>query len=99
MDVDLTHRVTIQSKGRSGDVIVGLDELDLVFWWEFGGGTCVAIIHAPSPEEWLHQHPLNRHPRSAFLQALAAELRKLQCPGCSYEVTSHGILFHEPGSP
>ncbi len=89
----LRGKVRVESQGRSGDVVVTLADGDVSFWWEFGGGNCIAMVQVPNSQQW-KQHLLKRYPRNEFLEALAAEVSALQCPGASHTISENFIAFH-----
>jgi hypothetical protein len=74
-------------------LLVVLDGGPHRFWWEFGGGDCIAIVTVPTPEEWTRIPALAAYPRDAFLDALAREIVRTQCPGARYAIESQSILF------
>lgn len=93
--LSLNGKVRIESHGRSGDIIVSLGGMEVSFWWELGGGNCIATVQVPDPEQWRATYPLRKYPRAEFLEALAAEVSAIQCPGASHSVSGNSIEFHE----
>lgn len=94
--LDLSGRVSVQSDGRAGTVRLALDAGGHDFWWEFGGGDCLAIVTVPSAAEWARVPALAAHDRDAFLDALAREVTRLQCPNARYEIEPQAIVFRNP---
>ncbi|WP_159816168.1 hypothetical protein [Cyanobium sp. Copco_Reservoir_LC18] len=92
--LSLSGQVCIESQGRSGDVVITLPGGEVRFWWEFGGGTCIAIVQVPDPQQWEQQALLHPYPRVAFLEALAAELSALQCPAATHKISENVLEFH-----
>jgi hypothetical protein len=92
--LSLSGQVRIESQGRSGDVVITLPGGDVRFWWEFGGGTCIAIVQVPDSQQWQRQALLHHYPRGAFLEALAAEVTALQCPGATNQISENFLEFH-----
>lgn len=92
--LSLSRRVRIESQGRSGDVVITLPGGEVRFWWEFGGGTCIAIVQVPDSQQWEQQALLHHDPRVAFLEALEAEVSALQCPGASHSISENCIAFY-----
>ena len=90
----LRGQVRVTSQGRSGDVVITLPDGVVRFWWEFGGGTCIAIVHIPDAQQWHQQALLHPYPRVAFLEALAAEVSALQCPGATHKISENFLEFH-----
>ncbi|MDX2167434.1 MAG: hypothetical protein SF182_10240 [Deltaproteobacteria bacterium] len=91
----LGDRVTITSDGRSGTVRVKLARGHHDFWWELGGGDCLAIVSVPAADEWARLPELADYPRDLFLDALAREVRQLQCPQARYELEPRAIVFKQ----
>jgi hypothetical protein len=89
--VNLVGKVDVRATGRCGQVMVSLGPGEASFYWEYGGGDCIAIVSVPSEEEWTSTAPLREYPRNDFLDALARELIGLQCPGARFEVSSRFI--------
>jgi hypothetical protein len=92
--LSLRGQVRVTSQGRSGDVVITLPGGDVRFWWEFGGGTCIAIVQVPDSQQWEQQDLLHHYPRVAFLEALAAEVSALQCPGARHKISENVLEFH-----
>lgn len=91
--INLTGCITVDAEGRSGEIRVALDRGSHAFWWEFGGGDCLAVIAVPGAQEWTQVPALAGYPRDAFLEALAREVGRLQCPSARYEIEPRAILF------
>lgn len=92
--LSLRGKVSIESHGRSGDIVISLGASDVRFWWEFGGGDCIAIVQVPDAQQWAQQAPLHPYPRVEFLEALAAEVSALQCPGATHTISETFIAFY-----
>jgi hypothetical protein len=91
---NLSGKVRIDSQGRSGDVVITLPDGEVLFWWEFGGGDCIAFVQIPNSQQWKLQHPLKNYPRLEFLEALAEEVSALQCPGATHTISENFIEFY-----
>jgi hypothetical protein len=91
----LPGHVTVTTDGRSGTVRVSLHGGHHDFWWEFGGGDCLAIVTVPSADEWAQLPRLAKYPREPFLAALAREIRRQQCPQARYEIEPRAIVFRQ----
>ena len=94
--MDLTNCVLIEQSGRSGRISVSVGGKVLPFEWEFGGGTTVAIIPVPSPEQWQAHEPWQSLDRSATLDALGRELCRLKCKSCSYHFDARFLEIRNP---
>jgi hypothetical protein len=47
-----SRRVEYGPSGRGGNLYYVDTETRIEFWWEFGGGDCIAIIDEPTREHW-----------------------------------------------
>lgn len=83
----------ITQDGRGGQIIARLDGGSHAFWWEFGGGNCVAFISVPTVEQWPGIPTLAPHPRGEFLQAMADDVGRRQCPGARAIIGADSIVF------
>ena len=74
------------SQGRHGYVHYKDMTGELSFYFEFGGGNCVAIINIPSPTEWskLTNRPLTE--REGILFFVAEQVTKDQVQNGYYEI-------------
>jgi len=88
-------RIGVTQDGRSGEVNVELASGTHAFYWEIGGGTCVAYVSVPTAEEWPRVAALAPHPREVFLQALAREVGRRQCPTARYAIERDAIVYSE----
>lgn len=86
-------RFEITQEGRGGNVIARLQSGSHAFWWEFGGGNCVAFIAVPTAEQWRDIPALAPHPRGEFLQAMADDVGRRQCPGARAIIGADSIVF------
>ena len=88
-------KVLFAESGREGAVIAELATGRHEFYWEFGGGDCVAIVSVPRAHEWGKFPALAPHPRDEFIAALAREVGAQQCPSARIEITADAILFRQ----
>ena len=88
-------RIGFTQDGRSGEVNVELASGTHAFYWEFGGGACVAYMSVPTAEEWPRVAALAPHPRDAFLDALAREVGRQQCPRARFAIERNAIVYSE----
>ena len=91
----IADRIRYLQDGRSGHVVVDLPGGIHSFYWEFGGGRCVAFVSVPTAREWPGIAALAPYPRDDFLRELAHEVRARQCPNASIEVSHNAIAFME----
>lgn len=94
--MDFAGRIVVQRKGRNGRVAVCLGDDHFSFYWEFGGGNCIATVDVPDTREWGELEPYRRYPRASFLAGLAQEIARLECPLAGIEIGERGIYFLEP---
>lgn len=97
--MEFTDRVVVQKKGRNGRIVVTQGADRFTFYWEFGGGNCIASVDVPDPEAWRDQEPYCRYPRDSFLAGLAREIARLECPQAGIEIGERGIHFLAASSP
>lgn len=85
------RRLEYINNGRSGRVIYkdGLGELE--FYYEFGGGNCVAIIFIPSVNEWTAQTKRNINERHEILTFIAEQIIKDKSPDSYSEISGSYI--------
>lgn len=91
--MDLRGKVEVTQDGRSGSVVVTLPGGTRSFWWEFGGGACIAFVSVPSPAQWAADPLLAALPRQSLLQSLGAEVARQQCAGARIVVDDSSIAF------
>ena len=91
--MDLRGKVSITQDGRSGSVVVTLPDGTRSFWWEFGGGDCIAFVSVPDSLRWAADPLLAALPREAFLRVLAEQVAARQCPGARIEIDDTSIAF------
>lgn len=91
--MDARHgRVTIRENGRSGTVHYRGAGGELDFWWEFGGGDTVAILHVGTAGEWAMQHPWALPHRDEILRRVADEVIRQRAPTCVAAVDDEGFM-------
>jgi hypothetical protein len=86
--------VRIEQDGRGGAIVVTLPAGEMRWWWEFGGGDCLAFVHVPDGEQWESDPRLRAYPRAAFLAELGAHIAARQCPGARIVVGERFIEFY-----
>lgn len=94
--MDFSGKVSVEKRGRSGHVLVEVDDRTLRFYWEYGGGNCIAMVAVPDPAEWSALHPHRDFERRAFLAGLAVEMARQECPHATIEIASEAVYFLEP---
>lgn len=86
--------VRIEQQGRGGEIVITLPTCEWRWWWEFGGGDCLAFVHVPDDAQWESDPRLGGYPRKAFLTELGALIAARQCPGAQIVVGERFIEFH-----
>lgn len=94
----MKQRLEYVSQGRGGSLIYKDNDGQIRFYYEFGGGNCVAIIFIPSEAEWADQTGRPIAERNAILDFIAAQAITDQAPGCYYKISDNSIeLFRKGG--
>lgn len=86
-------KLRITQDGRSGSIEAEVDGVALSFWWEFGGGDCIAFIDVPTPAQWRVRFPTLAGRRDEILGAIAVEVRDRQCSGARIALDDNAISF------
>lgn len=81
------------SDGRSGRVIYQDVFSELSFYFEFGGGNCVAIIDIPGPKKWEKETKRALADRESIVQFIAEKCRQDQVPDGYYKISDNYIEF------
>ena len=84
-------QVLFISRGKSGHVLYERDNQAIRFYYELGGGNCLAIIYVPTTEEWLHQTGMPVHDRLSVLTYIANQAIKKQAPNSQYIIRENCI--------
>lgn len=71
-------RLQYSSEGRGGSVIYQDAVSTIRFYYEFGGGNCVAIIFIPGVATWVNETGRSLEERDAILQFVADRCLKDQ---------------------
>jgi len=79
------------SNGRHGYVVYKDHTGELSFYYEFGGGNCVAIMNVPSEAEWSKQTNRPLADRDEILTFVAAQATKDQVQNGYYEIKESWI--------
>lgn len=88
-----SRHIIYENSGRSGRVIYVEGETRIPFYYEIGGGECVAYIEIPSAEQWevVTQTPLAR--REDIIQFMAASVHARQAPHCRIEIGDCSVAY------
>lgn len=79
------------NEGRGGYVVYKDGRTDIKFFFEYGGGNCVAIIYVPTSNEWTNETSQPITERNAILTFVAEQAIKDQAPKSYYELSDNCI--------
>lgn len=91
--MNLDAQFSISQDGRGGNIVATTADGIHTFWWEFGGGDCIAFIDVPDESQWMQIPALAALPRAQFLENMARVVGNRQCPGASYRVGARSIEY------
>ena len=78
-------------EGRSGKVIYRDAHGDIGFYYEFGGGECVAVINIPTVENWTAETGRSTTERDKILRFVAERTTRDQTKSGSWRIRAHWI--------
>lgn len=84
------------NKGRGGTVVYRDEKGELNFFFEYGGGNCIAIIYVPAIDEWIKTSGRPVEDRQAVLSFIAEQIIKDKAPGCNYMLSTNCIEIFIP---
>lgn len=96
--MEFRDQVVVHRKGRNGQVVVTQGADRFSFYWEFGGGDCLAMIEVPDAQSWRALEPHCHYARHEFLRGLAAEVARRECPGARIEIGDNTVYFYTASS-
>ena len=79
-------RVEIVVNGRDGHIIYHEGPQAASFYWEFGGGGVVAIIHGGSSLEWRKKYPWAADRRPEIIDRIVEEAIRQKAPTCEADM-------------
>lgn len=74
----MRRKLLYTNQGRSGYVVYQDDKPDIHFYFEFGGGDCVAIINIPTDEEWMQITGRKHEEREEIIHFIAEQATREQ---------------------
>ncbi len=80
-------------EGREGYVAYKDDSGLIKFYYEFGGGDCVTIMHIPSAADWVQSTGRSLESRQDILLFTANELLQTQVRNGRFEIADETIKF------
>ena len=89
--------VEIVTKGRDGQIVYRESSHAASFYWEFGGGDVIAIIHGGSASLWNEKYPWATDRRRDVLERVISELIRQKARTCTANIDeeSGAILLRE----
>jgi len=90
----MSAKISYKNKGRSGSVIYQSENVELEFYYELGGGDCVAIISIPLEKDWEKKTQTSKKLRHSILDLMARQVLKDKVPDGTYQITSDAIEFY-----
>ena len=92
--MNIEAQFSISQDGRGGNITATLaDGNTHSFWWEFGGGDCIAFVDVPDPSQWSRISALAELPRAQFLEDMARVVGQRKCPGAHYRIGDRSIEY------
>lgn len=88
-----TRTLQYTSEGRSGTVIYVEGDTRISFYYELGGGNCVASIDIPTKEQWEASTKTAPDRRDDIIDFVARRARDQQASGCNIEISDRSISF------
>ena len=80
------QKLEYSSQGREGYVVYKDEISTLKFYYEFGGGNCVAIISVPKADKWESQTKRSVSERETILKFVAEQATKDQVKDGYFEL-------------
>lgn len=78
-------------EGRSGYIIYKEGQSRITFFFEYGGGNCVAIIYIPAIHEWENKTKRPLADRETIVRFVAEQCVKDKAPACTYILSDNCI--------
>lgn len=75
------------NQGRGGYVVYKDSHSEIILFFEYGGGNCVAIIYVPTTENWTNKTNRPIADRQTILTFVAEQAIKDQAPNSYYELS------------
>jgi hypothetical protein len=85
MMMDKDFSIEIIYHGRSGEIRYREAAGGIIFYWEFGGGRCVAILYGPSAKEWDAAYPWAQGRREIIFRRVGEYVRDEKARQCGLE--------------
>jgi len=87
-------RVEIVVNGRDGRIVYHEGSCAASFYWEFGGGGVVAIIHGGRSLGWSERYPWAADRRPEIMGRVVKEVIRQKAPTCIADVDeNNGAIY------
>lgn len=87
-------RVEIQESGRDGYIIYHEQSHSISFYWEFGGGDVVAIVHIGQASAWNTRHPWAADRQPEIVERVIGEVIRQRAPSCRADIDEAGGFIY-----
>jgi hypothetical protein len=88
-----SRHIEYGSSGRAGTIFYAEGETRIPFYYEFGGGNCVAYIDIPTIDKWESETKTPVGRRDDIIQFTATMVQARQAPDCRIEICDTAIKF------
>ncbi|MBK6826392.1 MAG: hypothetical protein IPG86_05815 [Chitinophagaceae bacterium] len=89
-----SRRLEYHSEGRSGTVVYVEGDKRLSFYYEFGGGDCVAFIDVPVQAKWEKETGLSIERRADIMECIAQTALRDQVSNGYYKISDNAISLY-----
>ena len=86
--------VEIVTNGRSGHILYHESSNTASFFWEFGGGDVVAIVHGGPALGWNDKYPWAADRRREVLERVMEEVIRQKAPTCKADIDERSDLIY-----
>lgn len=91
----MKQSLSYTNNGRSGYVIYKDDKGELSFYYEFGGGNCIASIDVPSVEKWESVTKRLLSERDTIIHFIGGQTVNDQAAGGYYKLSASGVEIYK----
>ena len=89
--------VEVVTRGRDGHVVYHENLCAASFYWEFGGGNVIAVVHTGTASAWDEKYPWATGRREEVLERVIEEVIRQKAQSCiaSVDEKNGEILFRQ----
>lgn len=92
-------QLRFSDEGRGGTIWYESGSISFSLWWEFGMGNAIAIIEAPTEEQWEQHTHLTLSSRNVILAFIAQQVIERKTSGnCRFVIGANTITIYRMGS-